>query len=145
MKAQYFLSFMALTTLSGCATMMRGSSEKFIVQSEPSNAEATLSNGMQCTTPCALKLKRKEAFTVTISKPGYKTVVAKVSSQEAQGSGSGVADFIMQGGLIGAGVNAASGAKYDLTPNPLKVTLEPESGGEKAPEAADAAQPAPKK
>jgi hypothetical protein len=36
----------------------------------------------------------------------------------------GVAGNVLVGGIIGLGVDAATGASQDLVPNPLKVTLQ---------------------
>ena len=53
----------------------------------------------------------------------------------AGSGGAAMAGNVLVGGLIGAGVDASSGAMLDLVPNPMKVTLEPEGA------AAPASQP----
>ena len=85
------------------------------------------SSGLSCDqTPCTFKMKRKENFTVTIHKAGYKTWEGNVTHQT---SGGGVATTVagnaLLGGVIGLGVDVASGATQDLKPNPLIVKLEP--------------------
>lgn len=42
-----------------------------------------------------------------------------------------MAGNVLIGGIIGAGVDLASGAMNDLTPNPLVVRLEPEPAAAK--------------
>ena len=42
----------------------------------------------------------------------------------ATAGGAGLAGNVLLGGVIGLGVDAATGAAFDLVPNPLKVTLE---------------------
>mgnify|MGYP006100099381 CR=1 FL=1 len=70
-----------VAAFTGCATITRGTSTGFAVTTEPSGASITLSNGFSCTTPCALKVKRRPGFTVSISKEGYKDVTTSVISQ----------------------------------------------------------------
>jgi hypothetical protein len=63
---------------------------------------------------------------VTISKLGYEKQTVQIVPQIGGGGGAGMAGNIVFGGVIGAGVDVASGAMYDLKPNPLFVTLEEE-------------------
>ncbi len=111
-------------TVTGCSTITRGTTEAFVIDSEPSGAKAELSTGHSCTTPCSLELKRKTAFTVTITKKGYETVQTNVNSQVAGAGAAGMAGNIIFGGVIGAAVDVGTGATKELIPNPLKVKLE---------------------
>jgi hypothetical protein len=120
------LAVAAVALVSGCATVTRGTTETFVVESDPIGADVELSSGERCVTPCALKKKRKDSFTVTLRKPGYKTVSTQVISQVAGAGAAGMAGNVLVGGIIGVGVDAASGATKELKPNPLKVVLEPE-------------------
>ncbi|MDB5419803.1 MAG: hypothetical protein JWP50_3222 [Phenylobacterium sp.] len=127
----------ALASTAACATMTRGTTTAFNVVSEPPAAGVKTSNGFACeATPCTFKMKRKSEFDVTVSKAGYKTWTGKVTNHVSSGGGAGMAGNVLVGGLIGAGVDVASGAMLDLAPNPLKVTLEAEA------KTADAAAPA---
>lgn len=114
-----------LVVLGGCATITRGTTQAWTVDTVPSGADVRLSNGHECTTPCTLKLKRKQGFDVTISKDGYREVTTQVVSQIAGAGAAGLAGNVVVGGLIGIGVDAATGAAKELKPNPLEVTLEP--------------------
>jgi hypothetical protein len=121
------LSVLALTAaLGACATVTRGTTTKFVIESTPPDAHARTSTGFTCeSTPCTIRMPRKDAFTVTISKPGYKTVATDIKTKVA---GSGAAGFVgnaLIGGVIGAAVDVGTGAALDLTPNPLHVFLEP--------------------
>jgi hypothetical protein len=113
-----------LAQLTGCATITRGTSQAWSVQTEPEGAIAKLSTGQECTTPCTLKLKRKTDFSITVSKEGYNELVTQVVSQIAAAGAAGMAGNVLVGGIIGVGVDAASGATKELKPNPLVVTLE---------------------
>lgn len=107
-------------TLPACATVVRGTKQSFVIDSEPTSAVATLSTGQTCTTPCSLKVKRKDPFTVHVTHDGYQPVDASVTSETRAGA---VAGNILLGGLIGAGVDAADGSLKSLVPNPLHVKM----------------------
>ena len=110
---------------SGCATITRGSNEAFVIETDPAGAQAQLSNGLQCRTPCSLKVKRRGDFVVTIEKEGYETVRASITSSVDTGGAAGMAGNVLLGGIIGAGVDAGTGAMHSHKPNPLVVKLEP--------------------
>lgn len=109
---------------TGCATVTRGTTEVLTVTSTPSGATVSMSNGERCQTPCAVELKRKYPLTVEVCKAGYAPVVTNILSQISGAGGAGMAGNVLVGGIIGAGVDASSGAMRDLRPNPLAVTLE---------------------
>ncbi|MBC7769133.1 MAG: PEGA domain-containing protein [Phycisphaerales bacterium] len=117
-----------IAPLAACATVTRGTTEAFVVESEPSGAAVLTSTGMSCeATPCTFaRVRRNAEFTVTISKPGYRTTTHTVTHQTAGGGAAGMAGNVLVGGLIGVAVDASSGATQDLVPNPLRVTLERE-------------------
>jgi hypothetical protein len=129
------LSALALAaSLGACATVTRGTTQQFTINSNPSGAQARTSSGFNCeSTPCTIRMPRKDAFTVTVSKTGYKTVSMDVKTKLADSGAAGFVGNALIGGVIGAAVDVGSGATLDLTPNPLNVTLE----------MADAAAPAP--
>lgn len=115
-------------SLSACATVTRGSSDAWVVNSEPSGAKVETSNGHQCpATPCAIKMSRKSKFTATITKAGYKPASVTVTHKTANAGAAGVAGNVLLGGVIGLGVDVATGASQDLVPNPVTVKLEPET------------------
>ncbi|MEM7077653.1 MAG: PEGA domain-containing protein [Pseudomonadota bacterium] len=114
-----------LVLFSGCATITRGTNEVYVIESTPAGAEVQSSTGWTCTTPCSVKVKRKGEFSVTISKEGYVSVTTNVSSSVDGGGAAGMAGNVILGGLIGAGVDAGSGAMHSHKPNPLMVELVP--------------------
>jgi len=111
--------------LPACATVTRDSSQKFNIETTPTAANVELSTGQACVSPCNLKLKRKNGFTVTAKKEGYEPAKAVVDSRVRGGGVAGGAGNILLGGLVGIAVDASSGAMNDLTPNPLHLTLKP--------------------
>lgn len=118
----FILLFLPITY--GCATITRGSTDTLVIETDPPNANATLSNGLQCKTPCSLKLPRNENCIVKIERDGYEPVEVTVTPQTSDAGSAGMAGNILLGGLIGAAVDAGSGAMYDLKPNPVSVKLE---------------------
>jgi hypothetical protein len=110
---------------AACATVTRGNNTAWEVKTEPPGAHVATTNGMFCdSTPCSIKMPRKSQFTATISKPGYKDAKVEVTNKVATGGGVAMAGNVIVGGIIGAGVDVATGAMLDLTPNPVSVTLE---------------------
>ncbi|HQE84499.1 MAG TPA: PEGA domain-containing protein [Candidatus Hydrogenedentes bacterium] len=117
------MAVIVVGVLGGCATITRGSKEVLVIESEPVGAKVTTSIGLTGTTPATFKVSRKGGFTVTIEKEGYQPVTVQVSSQIAGAGAAGMAGNIILGGLIGAAVDAGSGATRQLKPNPISVKL----------------------
>lgn len=112
-------------SLAACATVTRGANTAWQVSTSPPGASVKTTHGFQCpSTPCSIKMPRKSSFTATVTKDGYKSLDIIVTNKVAGGGGAAMAGNVLVGGLIGAGVDASSGAMLDLTPNPVNVTLE---------------------
>lgn len=111
-------------SLPACATITRGSSQEFTVESTPPGARVSTSNGFQCdATPCTFRMPRKDEFRATVSMEGYVSQEHDIQSGISGGGAAGLAGNVIFGGIIGGVVDASSGAMNDLTPNPLVVTL----------------------
>lgn len=115
----------AVLTLPACATVVRGTKTSYSITSVPPAADVALSTGENCVTPCKLKLKRKNAFTATISKAGYKPRTAIVESKFSGGGGVAAAGNILAGGIIGGVVDGRNGSLNSFYPGKLDITLEP--------------------
>ncbi len=133
-----------LAPLAACATITRGTTQAFTVETEPNGASVSTSNGLTCpSTPCTFaRVPRESEFTVTITKPGYRTATHSVTHQTAGGGGAAMAGNVLVGGLIGAAIDGNNGATQDLVPNPLRVVLEAEAAAPPA-AVAEAATAAP--
>ncbi len=117
----------AALSSTACATVTRGSTEAWTVETDPIGAKVSTTAGFACdATPCTFKIAHKAEFDVTISKPGYKTVNTHVTHQVSGAGGAGMAGNVILGGIIGAGVDLATGAMMELKPNPLVVKMERE-------------------
>ncbi|WP_363080541.1 hypothetical protein [Phenylobacterium sp. RIFCSPHIGHO2_01_FULL_69_31] len=73
-------------------------------------------------------MKREAEFSAEITKPGYEPVKVSVTHTTAGAGGAGMAGNLILGGVIGAVIDANTGATQRLTPNPVIVTLEPRKG-----------------
>jgi hypothetical protein len=112
----------------GCASVTRGTTENISIATTPAGAIADISGldiPTACVTPCVVQAKRNADITVTINKEGYEPQTIALT-KEIPGSGAaGFAGNVLAGGLIGMGVDAATGAAQDHKPNPVIVTLQP--------------------
>ena len=124
----------AAVSTSACATVTRGSNTAWEVTSTPSGARVETSNGFSCqATPCSIRMPRRSQFVATLTKEGYEPATVTVTNKVATGGGVAMAGNVLVGGIIGAGVDAGTGAMLDLTPNPAHVDLNPESSGRAQP------------
>ncbi|MCC5982482.1 MAG: PEGA domain-containing protein [Oceanicaulis sp.] len=113
-------------SLSACGTITRGSNDTWVVETTPSGASVSTSNGFHCrSTPCGIRMPRRSEFVATIELEGYHTHEATVTYGASTGGGTAMAGNVLLGGIIGAGIDAGTGAMNDLRPNPLQVTLRP--------------------
>lgn len=118
--------------ISACATVTKGSNDTVKIASTPSDAKIVFedtANKLQdqtCMTPCEIELKRKNTYETTVSKKGYSTFVTTLVPKVSTSGGAGMAGNVLFGGIIGAGVDAATGAMKDLSPNNFNVMLQAE-------------------
>lgn len=122
---RFVLALGAAIILSGCATITRGTTNQVQVLSEPPGATAQTTLGHQCVTPCSLSIPRKEEFVVRYHKDGYQDAQIPVKTGIAGTGAAGFAGNVLLGGVVGMGVDAATGATLEHQPNPVTVTLQP--------------------
>jgi len=124
------LNVMALAglsfVLSGCATVINGTSQDFSINTDPVGARATLSTGTECVTPCEVSLKRRHDLRIDFEKDGYEPAYVLVQSR----TGGAIAGNILLGGIVGGAVDAANGATNHLEPQPLNLRLARLSSGD---------------
>ncbi|HEU4651027.1 MAG TPA: PEGA domain-containing protein [Croceibacterium sp.] len=113
-------------SLSGCATVLNGTSQPVAFQSDPSGADIELISGLKCSTPCEYSMKRGNDSRVTFTKPGYEPVMVYIQSR----TGGSVAGNILAGGIIGGVVDASNGASNHLYPDPVSVRMVPTGSSE---------------
>lgn len=110
-----------LASLAGCSSVIEGTSQQILVNTNPPGASCELSRGGAVIaqiplTPGAVTIqKTKQDIAVVCRKSGYQDVSIVNESDWDRA----VAGNILIGGLVGVGVDSASGAinKYDKTVN----------------------------
>ncbi|GGC63931.1 translation initiation factor 2 [Chelatococcus reniformis] len=111
---------------AGCGTVVRGTTEKVTVESNPPGAQVVSNMGMSCpAAPCIWDVPRKQEFVATFSLDGHYPVQIPVTTRLSGGGAAGLAGNILIGGVIGVGVDAATGAPLDHTPNPVIANMVP--------------------
>ena len=116
----------AVGALAGCASITRGTTEQITVTTEPAGAVVRTSMNHSCpTTPCTFQVGRKDEFIVTASKPGYHDASMPVKTKVAGAGAAGFAGNVLLGGVIGMGVDAATGATLEHYPSPVVLALQP--------------------
>ena len=112
--------------LNGCATLVKGSSQSVIVNTDPAGAICSLTRkGKEIAivnpTPGTITVdKSKDAVAVSCSKAGYLESAGTINSQfQAMTFGN-----ILFGGLIGVAIDAGSGAMNEYDPS-VTLTLIP--------------------
>lgn len=112
----------------GCASIVKGTTQPIPVTSDPTGADVKLDGNKLGQTPLKVEAKRKADHLITIEKAGYQTESVAVT----RNIGGAVFGNILAGGLIGWGVDAISGAQYNLTPTTINITLKPSTAGTSA-------------
>lgn len=115
-----------LLLLPGCATMMEGTGQSVSVTTTPAGASCEVDRagvklGTVNPTPGSLRIdKSKNDLVVTCDKEGYQHA-ALTSSPKFVGTTFG---NIVAGGIIGAVVDASTGANYEYT-GEIRIDLAP--------------------
>ena len=131
MKLKLIGGVIIAVNLSACATITKGKTNEVQITSTPSDANVTITeianryDGAQCVTPCTARLNRKGSYETTVSKAGFTSYETILVPKFSGSGGTALAGNLLVGGVIGAGIDAATGATKDLSPNPLNVTLSP--------------------
>jgi uncharacterized protein YceK len=122
MKARNAIALTAILVafvITGCASIIHGTTQKVGVSSTPTGAAVTIDNKPLGNTPLFADLSRKNEHIVTIEMPGYdKTELTLTKSVSGWVWGN-----IVFGGLIGLAVDAISGGLYNLSPEQLNAEL----------------------
>lgn len=139
-------AILAALWLTGCASVVRGTSEDVRIETTPADAVITTSLGNGCpSSPCVVSVKRKLEFTVTATREGYDTATVAVKTKVSGEGAAGFAGNVVAGGVIGMGVDAVNGAALDHVPNPVIIVMTPAGTAPDAPLVVpDKAAPKPK-
>ena len=99
----------------GCASVTRGTTENISISSTPAGATAEVSGldiPTACVTPCVVQAKRNADITVTVNKEGYEPQIIPLTKEIPGTGAAGFAGNLLLGGLVGMGVDAATGAAH---------------------------------
>lgn len=114
-----FALAIATAGLSGCATIVKGTTQKVPISSDPAGARVLVDGQPAGTTPTTVTLSRKHSHMVTLEHEACEVENIPVTNS----MGAAVAGNIIAGGLVGWGVDAVSGAQYNLHPATVSVKL----------------------
>lgn len=115
-------------TLSGCASIVKGTSQSILITTPPTTGAYCILTSKEgnwtVTSPGAVTVsKSRENIIVTCTKEGFQEAVASIPSNfEGWTVGN-----ILIGGVIGLGVDAATGAINDY-PDAFQVPMTPMPG-----------------
>lgn len=108
--------------LAGCFTVLTGTTESIVLNSEPPGATVTLATGIFCTTPCQLEVRKKDPLHLTFTKPGCQTHAMPLLTSAP-----------LSRILLGGYADYDSGASWSHKPNPVFVRLVCEPGASASP------------
>jgi hypothetical protein len=115
-----------LALLASCGTILHGTRQLVTVQSSPSGAVVHISPDTGTfTTPVTLNLERKNRYVLTFTSPGYSTATLELRPDVALGTAFADGFFT---GMVGALVDALTGALYGLKPETPSATLSRDAG-----------------
>jgi hypothetical protein len=124
LRASFSILLLGLAVIvSGCGTIINGSSQQVSIASTPSGADVIIDGADVGETPITQKLSRKDQHTIELRLDGYESESIIVN----RGVSGWVVGNIVLGGLIGLGVDAITGGMYKLDPTDIQRTLD-ESG-----------------
>ena len=108
-----------LRALSGCATLINGTTENVRLSSTPDGAQVTVDGGRIVTTPAMIELSRGDQHSLLFHKDGYIDQTERLAPTES----GWVWGNILLGGIAGAIADKNSGAAKKLSRDTLSVVL----------------------
>ena len=125
MKIKYLSAPMisVMLLLTGCATIMHGTTQSIGISSNPSRADVWIDNNFVGNTPLCVDLKRSCDHLIRIELDGYYAYEVHCTKKLS----GWVFGNLVFGGLIGICVDAVSGGIYCLTPEQVNACLKEEN------------------
>ncbi len=124
MKKTISLLSCLLFTLTGCGTIIHGTSQNVPIRSTPEGAVARLSTGYEVTTPDTVSLSRGKDYVITFEKPGYQRKQVQIS-RDFNAVATILGNILWL--LPGAVIDLVAGGAWSLQPESVDVTLEKSS------------------
>lgn len=122
---QFVFVGLALFFVSGCATIINGTSQKILTTSMPSGATVLVDGNKEFVTPAKLRLERRRDHELVFSKQGYRGETVKIVHVISEAVGGNTLLF----GPIGWGIDALNGCQYKLMPDKVHVDMKPDNDG----------------
>lgn len=105
--------------VAGCATIIKGSTQKLAVASTPSAATVSIDGVSKGSTPVTIDLKRGAEYALRIDLAGYQPYEMKLT----KGLNGWVWGNIIFGGPLGVIIDASTGAMYKVKPEAVNASL----------------------
>lgn len=119
LSAALFLGISLSAT--SCATILTGTKDSITFNSTPEGAKVMHKGMEKCTTPCTAEIPRSlSRQMVTLQKEGFNNKEVKLTKTFNAVS----LVNILLGGVIGVGIDAATGSLTKYSPNAYKIELE---------------------
>lgn len=113
-------ALLAVLALSGCASIMHGTTQQIGVSSAPTGARVVVDGNQRGITPIVLDLERKRIHSISVQADGYQPFEMALT----RSTSGWVWGNIVFGGLIGLAVDAATGGLYKLSPETVSAELQ---------------------
>src|SRR5579884_1609629 len=112
---------LALCLLTGCATIISGTSQEVSFVSNPEGATVAVSRRVLGKAPLTTRIDRKQGQTLVFEREGYKPLTMRLDTTINPWFWGN----IVFGGLIGSTTDGISGGVYMYSPAQYMITLEP--------------------
>jgi PEGA domain len=121
---RFISAVVAACLLAGCMTLTHGWNESGGITSSPPGATVTITPGnIVVHTPSQIALRRRDAYSVLIEKPGYEPATALISSHFDH---LFWLNFLwVYAAPIAFGTDLVTGSAYRLEPTDVSVTMTP--------------------
>lgn len=113
------LSCILVLNISGCATIINGTSQKIQATSNPPGAMVMVDDANSYLTPVKLRLERRRDHVLTFTKDGYESQTVRMMHVISEA----VVGNTLLGGPLGWVFDIFAGTQYKLMPNPIHVEL----------------------
>ena len=118
------LALVALSLLSGCATITQGTHADVEIRTRPEKAQIWVDGVQAGTAPAKVSMEVNATHVVVIRAPGYEEQT--IRTDRVVGGGYILIDILL--GVVPLIVDAATGAYSHIQPIPMNVMLTPQSG-----------------
>ncbi|HUU05569.1 MAG TPA: PEGA domain-containing protein [Patescibacteria group bacterium] len=118
-KSIAVLCIISFLSLSGCATLFKGTSEKVNMESSPVRADVYVNGQFMGKTPMQLNLAVKRSYAIEFRAEGYQSRTYHINNRV--GAGWVILDVLL--GLVPVIVDAATGAWYHLDQKNIDAVL----------------------